>query len=342
MLSPHPSAVKCITRVAEVMDEAARRGRRAGRRHQLDDDGHARGHAGADEASRRGGDPGDRRHGSGSRGVQRRASRRTASAPATRRRYIERTANVKKAVRDIVTGKTFDNGVLCSSENSVVVDEADRRRREAGVRGAGRLLHERGRDGRGRESAGHAAAAAQPGAGRQVGAVHRARSAASRCRPIRGSSIAPLDGRRPRLSRCRSRSSARSCPFTSSRTGARAASAASRSCGTAAWVTPCRSTRRTSGHPRVRPQEARLPHHRQLADDTRVDRADDRSRSGDDARMRRIRRQHHVGQISPRHLLNIKRLAYESVARQPRFVAAGGRGCRAIVGSHRRSAGPEG
>jgi acetaldehyde dehydrogenase (acetylating) len=30
---------------------------------------------------------------------------------------------VKKAVRDIVTGKTFDNGVLCSSENSVVVDE---------------------------------------------------------------------------------------------------------------------------------------------------------------------------------------------------------------------------
>ena len=27
-----------------------------------------------------------------------------------------------KAVRDVVTGKTFDNGVLCSSENSVVVD----------------------------------------------------------------------------------------------------------------------------------------------------------------------------------------------------------------------------
>src|SRR5262249_285513 len=41
------------------------------------------------------------------------------NAPA----FIERTANVKKAVRDVVTGKTFDNGVLCSSENSVVVDE---------------------------------------------------------------------------------------------------------------------------------------------------------------------------------------------------------------------------
>jgi acetaldehyde dehydrogenase (acetylating) len=41
------------------------------------------------------------------------------NAPA----YIERTANIKKAVRDVITGKTFDNGVLCSSENSVVVDE---------------------------------------------------------------------------------------------------------------------------------------------------------------------------------------------------------------------------
>src|SRR5204862_4120558 len=42
------------------------------------------------------------------------------NAPA----YIESSADVVKAVRDIITGKTFDNGVLCSSENSVVVDEA--------------------------------------------------------------------------------------------------------------------------------------------------------------------------------------------------------------------------
>ena len=41
------------------------------------------------------------------------------NAPA----YIERTAELPKAVGDIITGKTFDNGVLCSSENSVVVDE---------------------------------------------------------------------------------------------------------------------------------------------------------------------------------------------------------------------------
>jgi acetaldehyde dehydrogenase (acetylating) len=42
------------------------------------------------------------------------------NAPA----YIESTADVVKAVRDIVTGKTFDNGLLCSSENSVVCDAA--------------------------------------------------------------------------------------------------------------------------------------------------------------------------------------------------------------------------
>ena len=42
------------------------------------------------------------------------------NAPA----YIEGTADIPKAVADIITGKTFDNGVLCSSENSVVVDEA--------------------------------------------------------------------------------------------------------------------------------------------------------------------------------------------------------------------------
>ena len=36
--------------------------------------------------------------------------------------FIERTANIKKAVADVFTGKTFDNGVLCSTESSVIVD----------------------------------------------------------------------------------------------------------------------------------------------------------------------------------------------------------------------------
>ncbi len=36
--------------------------------------------------------------------------------------FIERTANITKAVADIVTGKTFDNGTLCSSEQAIIVD----------------------------------------------------------------------------------------------------------------------------------------------------------------------------------------------------------------------------
>lgn len=38
--------------------------------------------------------------------------------------YIEKTANLRKAVADIVSGKVFDLGVLCSTEASVVVDSA--------------------------------------------------------------------------------------------------------------------------------------------------------------------------------------------------------------------------
>ena len=38
--------------------------------------------------------------------------------------YIEKTADVPKAVRDILTGKCFDNGTLCSSEQAIICDAA--------------------------------------------------------------------------------------------------------------------------------------------------------------------------------------------------------------------------
>ena len=38
--------------------------------------------------------------------------------------YIEKTANVRKAVADVSSGKVFDLGVLCSTEASVIVDSA--------------------------------------------------------------------------------------------------------------------------------------------------------------------------------------------------------------------------
>jgi acetaldehyde dehydrogenase (acetylating) len=122
VLSPHPSAVKCITRVAEVMEEAARRaGAPAGSINWMTTvtiEGTqelmkqrdvavilATGGMGLVRAAYSAGKPA---YGVG-----------PGNAPA----FIERSANIKKAVHDIVTGKTFDNGVLCSTENAVVVEE---------------------------------------------------------------------------------------------------------------------------------------------------------------------------------------------------------------------------
>ncbi len=52
--------------------------------------------------------------------------------------YIERSADIGGAAHDIVLGKTFDNGLLCSSPNSVVVDApvAEEARRQFEARGA--------------------------------------------------------------------------------------------------------------------------------------------------------------------------------------------------------------
>ena len=123
VLSPHPAAVKCITRVAEVMNEAARRagapdgsinwmttvtleGTQELMKHRDVAVILATGGMGLVRAAYSAGKPA---YGVG-----------PGNAPA----YIERTADVKKAVADVIAGKTFDNGVLCSSENSVVVDAA--------------------------------------------------------------------------------------------------------------------------------------------------------------------------------------------------------------------------
>jgi acetaldehyde dehydrogenase (acetylating) len=122
VMSPHPSAKRCITRVAEIMEPAARAaglpegaiGCRStvtleGTQELMKQRGVrvilATGGMGLVRAAYSAGKPA---YGVG-----------PGNAPA----YIERTADVKKAVADILTGKTFDNGLLCSSENSVVVDQ---------------------------------------------------------------------------------------------------------------------------------------------------------------------------------------------------------------------------
>ncbi|MBZ4645166.1 MAG: acetaldehyde dehydrogenase / alcohol dehydrogenase [Petroclostridium sp.] len=37
--------------------------------------------------------------------------------------YIEKTANVKRAATDLIISKTFDNGMICASEQAVIVDK---------------------------------------------------------------------------------------------------------------------------------------------------------------------------------------------------------------------------
>jgi acetaldehyde dehydrogenase (acetylating) len=136
VLSPHPAAVRCITRVAEIMHEAARKaGAPEGAINWMTTvtlEGTqelmkaretavilATGGMGLVRAAYSAGKPA---YGVG-----------PGNAPA----YIESSADIAKAVRDILTGKTFDNGVLCSSENSVVVDAplAEEVKRTFGAKG---------------------------------------------------------------------------------------------------------------------------------------------------------------------------------------------------------------
>ena len=37
--------------------------------------------------------------------------------------YIEKTANIKRAVTDLILSKTFDNGMICASEQAVIIDQ---------------------------------------------------------------------------------------------------------------------------------------------------------------------------------------------------------------------------
>src|SRR6187399_815898 len=137
VISPHPSAARCITRAVEIMAEAAARaGAPSGsigwmKTVTLEGTQElmkardvavilATGGMGLVRAAYSSGKPA---YGVG-----------PGNAPC----YVERTADLDKAAADIVLGKTFDHGVLCSSPNSVVVDEsvADESRRRFEARGA--------------------------------------------------------------------------------------------------------------------------------------------------------------------------------------------------------------
>jgi acetaldehyde dehydrogenase (acetylating) len=137
VISPHPSAVRCITRTVEIMAEAAARA------------GAPAGSIGWMKTVTLEGTQELMKHrdvavilATGGMGLVRAAYSAGKPAygvgPGNAPAYVERTADLKKAASDIIVGKTFDNGVLCSSPNSVVVDEpvAEELRRECQSLGA--------------------------------------------------------------------------------------------------------------------------------------------------------------------------------------------------------------
>lgn len=123
VLSPHPSAVSCIAETARVMrDVAIREGlppdairclenptieaTEALMRHQKTAVILATGGIGLVRAAYSSGKP--------AFGV----------GPGNVPVYIEKTADIQKAVSDILTGTCFDNGTICASEQSVVVESS--------------------------------------------------------------------------------------------------------------------------------------------------------------------------------------------------------------------------
>ena len=123
VLSPHPAAMRCICATAEVMRKAALaagapegsiecmehvsiEGTQELMRHRETSVILATGGMGLVRAAYSSGKP--------AFGVG------PGNVPA----YIESSADVVKAVRDVIAGKSYDNGTLCCSEQALVCDEA--------------------------------------------------------------------------------------------------------------------------------------------------------------------------------------------------------------------------
>jgi len=123
VLSPHPTAARCISETARLISDAA------------EGAGAPKGIICCMNASTMEGTQELMKHpltalilATGGTGLVRAAYSAGKPAfgvgPGNVPTYIEKTADVPKAVRDILTGKCFDNGTLCSSEQSIVCDEA--------------------------------------------------------------------------------------------------------------------------------------------------------------------------------------------------------------------------
>ncbi|HET9400152.1 MAG TPA: aldehyde dehydrogenase family protein [Candidatus Acidoferrales bacterium] len=122
VLSPHPSAIRCICQTAKVLSKAAAA---AGAPDGLIQCMERTSLAGTQELMRA--PQVAMILATGGTGLVRAAYSSGKPAygvgPGNVPAFIERTADLKKAVADIFAGKTFDYGTICSSEQAVVVEE---------------------------------------------------------------------------------------------------------------------------------------------------------------------------------------------------------------------------
>jgi acetaldehyde dehydrogenase (acetylating) len=127
VLSPHPSAIQCICQAATLLDRAALT---AGAPEGLIQCMQHTTLEGTRELMRR------PEVGvilaTGGTGLVRAAYGSGKPAygvgPGNVPAFMERTADVRKAVADIIAGKTFDYGTICSSEQAIVAEESVRER----------------------------------------------------------------------------------------------------------------------------------------------------------------------------------------------------------------------
>lgn len=122
VLSPHPSAIRCICQTAKVLSKAATA---AGAPDGLIQCMERTSLAGTQELMRA--PQVAMILATGGTGLVRAAYSSGKPAygvgPGNVPAFIERTADLKKAIADIFAGKTFDYGTICSSEQAMVVDE---------------------------------------------------------------------------------------------------------------------------------------------------------------------------------------------------------------------------
>ncbi len=127
VVSPHPSAIRCTCETVAVMREAAVR---AGAPEDTICCFQTPSQAGTQELMKH------RRTAvvlaTGGMGIVRAAYSSGKPAfgvgPGNVPAFIEKSADVAKAVADVVFGKAFDNGTICSSEQALVAEEAVRER----------------------------------------------------------------------------------------------------------------------------------------------------------------------------------------------------------------------